>query len=43
MFLHIFVFRIVHLLARDTSASYSRTCILWSFGCILLGHAYLRG
>jgi len=33
----------VHLLARDKSASFGRTCILWSSGFILLSRAYLAG
>jgi len=39
----IFVFRMVHLLARDMSASYDRMCIEWSPGCILLDRVRLSG
>jgi len=41
MFLRIFVFRTVHLFAHDTSASFGRTCILWSPGYILSICAHL--
>jgi len=43
MFLHIFVSRMVRLLAHDMSASFARTYIVWNPECILLSRAHSAG